>query len=644
MFDNEELISVCYQLLRLSLLLLFVFVAYKTALRVIFTYRIRHRYNDIPYLPRHWAAGNLVNCGERLSPSINHHPDYAFEDIWNELGQPPAYMMDLAPIDRAMLIIADPTIAEAITQPSPEYKHSLPKSNTLQTLTRLVGDHSLVLIEGDEWRTQRRRFNKGFAPTHLNTLIPLVVSKTKVFLNRLKDHARIGDDFFLKDPASDLTTDVITQVAIEKDFQAQTVPEGQGPKSTFGILTSIKTMSSLTEKTGQGFNFVAYLYPQRRIKEWIYDRLYTKAVYNEIINKLPSIKQGDSSADKKPSTVSSAKAIVNLALTGLDPTPSVLNATVSQVKTFLFAGQDTTSTLIQWMALELSKSYPSSPLYSEHHRQIRELLCAEHDAVFGTQDPFAALDILSKADANVDEILGPKLPYTTAFVKEALRLNPPGGSARLVPLAPYDPEYPNHKGQQPYYLDLPAWTHSKTGEHHEAIRIRADGLRFYNSHFLIQRNPNIWGPDAHEFNPARFLDRSGKGSVDELEEAMNTHKQSNGSATKTETNKGDLPHPYHISTLPTGSFRPFERGPRTCIGSNLAYMEAKIVLSIMARGFEWTKVGLDGTKPKPGQVVYAGTGKEDVKVGESKGWQVWGINQVTTVPVDGMRMRIKLRE
>ncbi|KAK5085070.1 hypothetical protein LTR70_008704 [Exophiala xenobiotica] len=653
MAENTEVIAALYHLLWLAILLVFLSITYKAVVRFVFTYRIRQRYNDIPHLPRHWLAGNLVNVGERLSPSINAHPDNAMQEIWDELGQPPAYMIDLAPVDRAMMIIADPTIAEAITQPSPEYKYSIPKSNTLQQITRLVGDHSLVLIEGEEWRIQRRRFNKGFAPTHLNTLIPFVVSKTRVFLDRLKGYAQNGEDFQLKDPASDLTTDIITQLAIEKDFQAQTVPEGQGPKSTFGLLTSIKTMSSLTEKTGQGFDISGYIHPERKAKEWIYDRLYTKAIYNEIINKLPSIKQERSTSGKKPSTVSSAKAIVNLALTGLDPTPSVLNSTVSQVKTFLFAGQDTTSTLIQWMALELSKSYPSSPLYSDHHKQIREHLCAEHDAVFGSSDPFAALDVLSREDAHADELLGSKLPYTTAFIKEALRLNPPGGSARLIPLSPYDPDYPNQKSQQPHFIDLPAWTHSKTGEHHEARRIRVDGMRLYNTHFIIHRNPNTWGPDAAEFDPSRFLDRSGKASVDEVEEAMNTHKHNtphgNGSTSPrttksaTKTAQTDLPHPYHISTLPTGSYRPFERGPRTCIGSNLAYIEAKIVLAIMARGFEWTKVGLDGTRPKPEEVVYGGTGKEDVKVGESQGWRVWSINQVTSVPVDGMRMRIKLR-
>lgn len=491
-----------------------------------------------------------------------------------------------------------------------------------------------MLIEGEHWRTQRRRFNKGFAPAYLHTLIPLIVSKTRIFLDRLTEHATKEDDFRLKDLTTDMTTDVITQVAIDKDFHAQTVPEGQGAKSRFGILTAIVTMSSLMEKVGQGFDIGAYIYPQRRIKEWVFDKIYSRALYDQIISKLPSTR---SASEKAESATSSARSIVSLALKGVEPTAAVLESTVSQVKTFLFAGQDTTSTLIQWMAYELAKTFPSSPFYSEHYRQVRERLCAEHKDAFGSVEPTALLDLLEQHDVNVDELLGAKLPYTTAFVKETLRLHPPAGSARLVPMAPYDPSYPKNKDLEPYYLDIPAWTHSENGEHHEAQRVRVDGARLYVIHWLIHRNPAVWGPDVLEFNPARFLDRSGKGTVDELEQAMSTNDDS------VKHDRKNLPHPYHISTLPAGSFRPFERGPRTCIGSNLAYLEAKIVLGIIAQGFEWQKIGLDGKKPKPGEIQYAGTGKEDIKVGEKRGWEVWSINNVTAVPVDGMKVRAKLR-
>lgn len=607
-----------WPLIRVSLFMLVLLVGYKIYNALRWNFIVRQRYNDIPHTPRHWFWGHLLTVVKLLAPSINQHPDYAFEQVWRELGQPPAYMVDIALVDRAMMVIADPSVAEAISQPTPQWKYSLPKSNTLQALTRLVGNHSLVLIEGDSWRTQRRRFNKGFSPAHLNTLEPMIVEKTRIFLDRIKLCAKSGEAFALKNPSQDLATDVITQLTIEKDFQAQTVPEGTGPKSKWGLLTTIKTMSTLTEKVGQGFE-LASLLPQRRIKEFIYDRLYSRAIYNEIVQNLPNGQKPD--VAKSPASAS-GKAIVHLSLAGLEPSPTVLESTVSQVKTFLFAGQDTIATVIQWMAYELSKSYPSSPLYSDHMRRVRERLCEEHDAVFGKGDPFNVLDILDAPDTNIDEVLGVKLPYTTAFVKETLRLHPPAGSARLTPMAPYDPWQPAGIEPKPYFIDLPEWTHSKTGERHEARRVRADGMRLYNAHYLIQRNPNVWGEDAAVFDPSRFLDlNTGTSSVDELEEATrprNAHVQID-----TKGSKDSLPHPRHISLLPAGSYRPFERGPRTCIGSNLAMMEAKVVLAVIARGFEWTKVGLNG---RPDGYARA---EEDKEVGEARNWEVWSTNHVS---------------
>ncbi|KAJ9651734.1 hypothetical protein H2198_009006 [Neophaeococcomyces mojaviensis] len=633
---NQDLNSVFWQTAGLLVAVLSVSLLYRAVRQINYTYRVRQRFQDIPCLPRHWLWGHLVNVGQKLSPGINRHPDYGFEEVWNELGQPPAYLVDLATIDRPMLIIMHPSIAEGITQATTDWKYSTPKSDTVRSLTPLVGKHSLVVLDGEEWKTIRKRFNKGFAPTHLNTLTGLIVSKTKIFLDRLKKNAQDGEVFMLKEPASDLTTDVITQVTIEKDFQAQTVPEGQGPKSTFGILTAIRTMSGLVERTGQGFDFWNYINLARFFKSWLYERLYDRAILNEIVSKLPNSK---ASSDTKPSQ--DAKAIVHLSLAGLKPTPQVLASTVSSVKTFLFAGQDTTSTLIQWMAYELSKSYPSSPLYSEHYRKVREQLCAEHDFVFGSANPLDVLNKMSSEEFNMDEVLAAKLPYTTAFVKETLRLHPPAGTARLTPMAH---DSVANGLAKPMFLDFPAWTHSKTGEHHDAKKVRVDGLRFYNCHYLLQRNPNVWGPDAAIFDPSRFLEQHGHGIGRDEREDETVHVQSNGHTGNQYPQKRDakeLPHPYHISLLPQGSFRVFERGPRTCIGTNLAYMEAKIVLCAIARAFVWVKDGPEGTMTGHNLSWEKRTSRDQ----EQHWWEkeVWNINNVTSVPCDGMKMKIKLR-
>ena len=53
-----------------------------------------------------------------------------------------------------------------------------------------------------------------------------------------------------------------------------------------------------------------------------------------------------------------------------------------------------------------------------------------------------------------------------------------------------------------------------------------------------------------------------------------------------------------MAELPTGAYRVFERGPRSCIGKDLAFLEATIVLVAIARGFVFEKVGLSGQEGK----------------------------------------------
>ena len=119
----------------------------------------------------------------------------------------------------------------------------------------------------------------------------------------------------------------------------------------------------------------------------------------------------------------------------------------------------------------------------------------------------------------------------------------------------------------------------------DGIATRIDGLRIYPCQWLIHRNPAVWGADALIFRPERWLDEA------------------------------------YVANLPTGAWRPFERGPRSCIGQELAMMEGKVVLAAVARGLRWTKVGLSGRN-----------GEEEV----------YTKHDVTSVPVDGMRMRVSI--
>lgn len=77
-----------------------------------------------------------------------------------------------------------------------------------------------------------------------------------------------------------------------------------------------------------------------------------------------------------------------------------------------------------------------------------------------------------------------------------------------------------------------------------------------------------------------------------------------------------------MASLPAGAWRPFERGPRNCIGQELAMLEAKVVMCAVTRGLKFEKVGLTG------------------RDGDA---EVWSTQNVTSVPVDDMRMRFHIR-
>jgi cytochrome P450 len=187
--------------------------------------------------------------------------------------------------------------------------------------------------------------------------------------------------------------------------------------------------------------------------------------------------------------------ILDLAL--LDPDYGKSASTselVDQLKTFFFAGHDTTASTLSWSYYFLS-----------HHPQELLRLRQELDKVFGvnTTPSQVAKQLID------DPKLHTKLDFTLAVIKESLRLEPPA--------APIRESTPNY--------------HFKTTS--GKTFYPPDKSMIYLSAWLLQRSPDVWGDDAGEFKPDRFM--SGK-------------------------------------SLPWG-YIPFSKRPRDCIGSSLAYLE-----------------------------------------------------------------------
>ncbi|KAF6751311.1 cytochrome P450 [Ephemerocybe angulata] len=223
---------------------------------------------------------------------------------------------------------------------------------------------------------------------------------------------------------------------------------------------------------------------------------------------------------------------------------------LAQISTFIFAGMDTTSNALA----------RTIDLLGEH-QDIQDKLRKEISEACGSHEGDLDYDTLTQ------------LPFLDAVCRESLRLHPP--SPFIMREAIADGVLPVSK---------PIIT--KDGREINEVFVPKGTMLFLSLH-QCNREPEIWGPDAAEWNPERWM--------------------------------SPLPSTVTDARIPGiySNMMTFLGGPRSCIGFKFSQLEMKTVLSVLVQRFK-----------------FAPSGKKVV-------WQNNGIMQPTTedAPLTAMGLR-----
>ncbi|KAF2875732.1 cytochrome P450 [Massariosphaeria phaeospora] len=458
--------------------------------------------------PWSWWFGHLAYLQRALKdlpPDVNVYE--AIVELVREHSDTEIFLLDFWPVFEPVFMVYGPDLSMQVSSnqnnlAKPQYSH--------ESLSPVVGGPSLISMNDTDWKFWRSLLNPGFSNAAMMHRVPDLVDAVETFCHELGKYVDRGV-FSLDDMTTRLTMDVITKAILDTDLDNQ---RSEHPLAQ--ALNTILAWHSFWDPR-------ILLNPLRPLVQRYYGSIMDKFIRKELEKRFQEMKTSANSTGGNPSQRS--KSVIALALndymaqkrqnheTGLQDLKIEDNFSriaANQIRLFLFAGNDSTSSAIVYTFHLLSK-------YPETLAKLRQ----EHDAILGPPGGTAAKLKVNPSILN-------QCKYTLAVIKETLRLYPPASSMRA---GRADVSITDRKGNT----------------------YPTAGLSITIMHKFVQQNPRTW-PRPQEFLPERWLVEPG--------------------------------HELYVSPN-NGAYRPFEQGPRSCIGQTLVNNEMRIVLILVARTFDF---------------------------------------------------------
>ncbi|RFN48456.1 hypothetical protein FIE12Z_7265 [Fusarium flagelliforme] len=365
-------------------------------------------------------------------------------------------------------------------------------------LRHVLGD-GLIIVEGDQHKFLRKNSTPAFHFRHIKELYPMMWAKSETLTKAIaQDITEARSSVVeLNGWASKVTLDIIGIAGLGRKFD--TVEKRVDPLADIYE----QLLEPDREKLVFAMLSLALGLPIIRLIPWKMNDLFNYLTGS--LNNLcyPMIKE------KKAAIIEKGDDHFDL-LSLLIKSNNFSDETLKdQLLTFLAAGHETTASALTWACYLLTK-HPD--IQTKLREEVRTFLPPDVDS--NTPDLASILE---------------QMPYLNGIMHETLRLYP------TVPLTMRQALRDTHIGSQ----------------------FIPQGTDIIVSIWYINRAPSIWGPDAADFRPERWINGDGK---------PNQH--------------GGASSNYNFLT--------FLHGPRSCIGQGFAKAEMRCLLANMVKAFEWT--------------------------------------------------------
>ncbi|ETS76338.1 hypothetical protein PFICI_11725 [Pestalotiopsis fici W106-1] len=409
------------------------------------------------------------------------------------------YRVFLGPFDCVI-----PKTPQAIVEIMSQYAFEKPALNR-EGLVRSLGV-GLVVAEGDVHRFQRRIFNPIFGLNRNRRLVPQVWPIALILREKIEDLVKKSRGSVVLDVHSltmATTLDIVGITTLGVNFDSIRNPSDSILQAYEMVYPSPDNPSLIDQVVGIIFATLVpprllFKLPLRSIRQYHKGMRMLRSFYLTQIRQKRKEIENTSFDDTEPREKDILSALI---ASGLKDDKELL----SHVLTTMAAGHDTTAVTLDWAIYRLSR-----------HPEVQDRLRAEIQILRADQ----SLDTIPSLDAINS------MPYLRAFVMEVLRFYP------AVPL-----------------IGRVAASSTTVGG-----VVIAKGQGVLVSPYAINRQKDLWGEDAHEFDVGRW-------------EASPTGGAKSAQALYT-----------------------FSGGPRICVGKDLALISIKVLLVVLVERFCFEEV------------------------------------------------------